>query len=406
MSSPQSVIAKTQKYFIPLYARPEIVWERGRGMYLFCARGKKHLDFAGGIAVNALGHLHPAIVRAIRDQLKKYIHVSNLYHTPLQAEVAELLVKNSFADRVFFCNSGTEAIEAAIKFARRWSTLQDPKKVKIISFLNSFHGRTYAALAATAQKKYQKNFGPMPAGFQWKPANNIAELEKHLDKNTAAVLIEPVQGEGGVNVMPAGFLRGLRKLADKNKSLLIFDEIQSGLGRTGKLFGYEHSGVKPDIMTLAKPLGGGLPLGAVLVSEAVSQNLHLADHGTTFGGNQVALAGAKAFLTLVTKKSFLAEIRSKGAFLESELRKMAKGHPCIKEIRGQGLIWGIELDREVKPVQKACLDQGLIVLNAGPRVIRLLPPYIVTKDEIKKAVAIIGKCLTQTGQARQAPANK
>ncbi len=383
-------------YFAPTYVRNVPAMVKAKGMYVYDENGKKYLDFGSGIAVTALGHGHPSLLKVLREQGKQLLHVSNYYYTQSQIDLARLLVKHSFGDKVFLCNSGTEAVEAAIKFARKWASQISKKKYHVLSFRDGFHGRTYGALAATAQEKFHKNFGPMPSGFHYAPYNDIKAAQKVLAKHEfAAVIVEPLQGEGGLNQASGEFLRFLREYADTNKVALIFDEIQCGMGRTGTLWYYEQLGVVPDLMTLAKPVGGGLPLGVVVSKEAFVSVLAPGDHGTTFGGNPLACALGAEVLSTVAKKSFLADVRKKGTYLQSKLQEIAELNPatCGKVV-GAGLMTGIRL-RDADPVSVVgkCKDAGLFVIRAGYNTVRFLPPLTVSKADIDKAVKIFARVL-------------
>lgn len=389
----KTIIQKEKKYLLQNYARPEdFVPIYGKGAWLYDDKGRKVLDFVSGIAVNAFGHGYAPLLQAINAQAKKAIHLSNLYHNEAQILPAELLVKNSCADRAFFCNSGTEANEAAIKFARRYTIRHGNRdKINIVAFKNGFHGRTYGALSATAQPKYQEDFGPMLEGFSYCEYNDIAGLKKAVNGNTSAIIMEFLQGEGGGAGATPEFIAALEALRKKHKVLLIADEIQSGLGRTGKFLCHEWYGVKPELITLAKPLGGGLPLGAVLLTEAVASEIKPGDHGTTFGGNPVACAAATVVLSKVTNKKFLAEIKAKGALLEKGLRQIKS--PRIKAVRGRGLWLAVEVDEGSPELIAKLRAKGLLTVRAGAQCIRFLPPLTVTAAEIKEAVKIFAAAL-------------
>jgi predicted acetylornithine/succinylornithine family transaminase len=383
-------------YFVPTYARSGAPMVRGKGSYLFDADGKKYLDFGTGIAVNALGHGHPAIMKMLKKQGPQLLHASNLYFTRPQIDLAKLLIKHSFGDRVFLCNSGTEAMEAAIKFSRKWATAQSAKKYHVLSFADGFHGRTYGALSATAQKKFHSGFGPMMEGFHYAPLNDIAATTKILkSKPFAAIIIEPIQGESGVNPASTKFLTFLRSYATRHKIALIFDEIQCGMGRTGTLWHYEQRGVRPDLLCAAKPLGGGLPLGAVICREEfVARTIAPGDHGTTFGGNPLACALGCEVVKLVASPAFLAGVRKKGALLKSRLSDLMRIMPdIIKEVRGSGLLIGAEMNDDPKKLIAACRENGLLVIKAEHNTVRFLPPLIVSESEIRKAVAIFKRTL-------------
>jgi predicted acetylornithine/succinylornithine family transaminase len=366
-------------------------------MYLTDTKGKKYLDFGAGIAVSALGHSNAAIVKELCAQGSKLLHVSNLYITEPAIKVAQLLLKHTFGDRVFLCNSGTEAIEAAIKFARKWAALQSPKKHHILTFRDGFHGRTYGAMSATAQEKFHHGFEPILPGFHYAPFNDIKAAKAALAKHEyAAIILEPLQAEGGVNLATPEFITFLRNWCNKNKTLLIFDEIQCGMGRTGKLWCYEHYGITPDIMALAKPIGGGLPLGAVVCVEKIADAIKPGDHGTTFGGNPLACALGCTMLKTISSKSFLASVRSNGLYLKSKLAALMKKHPVLTEIRGTGLLLGVRVNADPLPIIAKCRELGLLLIKAEHHTIRFLPPLIVTKKDIDAAIALFEKALRTT----------
>jgi acetylornithine/N-succinyldiaminopimelate aminotransferase len=373
-------IQQEKQHVLGTYQRAPFVLSHGSGMTLVDTEGRTYLDFGSGIAVNALGHADPEIVAAIQDQAAKLSHVSNLYHSAPQAELAARLCELSFADKVFLCNSGAEANEAAIKLARKFAQTRQPGKTGMVAFTGAFHGRTVGSLSLTPRAKYQAGFMPLMPDVHFAPFNDLGAAEKLIGPDTCAVFVEPVQGEGGIHVAEPDFLRGLRGLCDRYGALLVFDEIQCGLGRTGKLWAYEHSGVRPDMMSLAKALGGGLPMGALLVTDGVAQAIEPGDHGSTFGGGPIAARAAQVVLARVSDPALLAHVAEMGELLKERLAELPGGH--IQEIRGLGLMIGVELDREVKPLIEAGYPQGVIMLNAGPNVLRLVPPLIVTEAEI------------------------
>ncbi|MBX6764056.1 MAG: aspartate aminotransferase family protein [Rubrobacteraceae bacterium] len=368
------------------YKRLGIAPVSGRGSWLFDAEGKSYLDFIGGIATNSLGHAHPALVSAIKEQAEKLIHCSNLYRVPLQEEVAEILTGATDFERVFFCNSGTEAVEAAIKLARRHAyTKHGPQKHEIITFSRSFHGRTYGGLTATAQPALQEGFGPLPEGFVYVPFGDLKSTREAAGPQTAAILVEPIQGESGINVPPEGFLEGLREICDEHDALLVFDEVQTGAGRTGHLYAYQGTGVVPDAITSAKGLGGGVPVGALLAKEEYA-SLTPGTHGSTFGGNPLAMAAVKAVLGVINEPGFLEEVRVKGTILKSALSKLAEKVPG-SEVRGEGLLIGFELGPEIAPrVFEHCLEEGVLVNMIGRTTLRLAPPLTVTRAEVRYAL--------------------
>lgn len=376
--------------FINTYAREEMpTMVKGEGCYLIDAEGNKYLDFVSGIAVNALGYGNPLIEKAIETQGKKLLHASNLYQNDEQNALAAKLVKTSFADKVFFCNSGTEANEAAIKFARKKASTVDPSKVAVLSFYDGFHGRTYGSMTATAQKRFHAGFHPLPGGYYYAPLNDVAATEQVLNSaEFAAIIVEPIQGEGGLNVADKEFLLFLREYATEHQISLIFDEIQCGMGRTGSLWAYEKIGVTPDILTSAKPLGGGLPLGAVLVTDAISDAINPSDHGTTFGGNPLACAIGNVVLAEVSKSDFLAEVSKKGAYLKEKLQAVVDGSDKLAGVLGDGLLCGIRFKGDPGSVVADALAKGLLLVKAGNNTVRFIPPLTVSGSEIDTAVSV------------------
>ena len=368
------------------YKRLGIAPTSGQGSWLFDEAGNRYLDFISGIATNSLGHGHPALVKAIQEQAAKLIHCSNLYEVPIQAEVAQLLTDATDFDKVFFCNSGTESVEAAIKLSRKHAfTEHGAHKHEILTFSKSFHGRTYGGLTATAQPALHEGFGPMPGGFVHAPFGDLEAAKALVGPQTAAVLVEPIQGEGGVNVPPKGFLQGLRNLCDENDALLIFDEVQTGSGRTGHLYAYQGMGVVPDVLTSAKGLGGGFPVGAIMCKEEYAA-LGPGNHGSTFGGNPLAMAAVRAVFEVVSDPDFLEEVRFKGRVLKNALEVLADRVPGA-EVRGEGLLIGLDLGPEIAPkVFEYCLEEGLLVNLIGGTTIRLAPPLTVTKMEVRAAL--------------------
>jgi acetylornithine/N-succinyldiaminopimelate aminotransferase len=391
----KDVAALTDKFVAQTYARTPLALVKGRGVKVWDADGKEYLDFLAGIAVNSFGHCHPAIVKAIKRQAQTLMHVSNLYHMQPQSELARELCRNSFADRVFFCNSGAEANEAAIKLARRYGQEKLGGKYEIISTHNSFHGRTLATLTATGQEKVRAGYDPLPAGFRQVPFNKLDAMEAAIDdKKTVAILIEPIQAEGGVNVPHETYMLGLREICDQRRILLIFDEVQTGMGRTGKLFGYENFGVKPDIMTLAKALGGGLPLGAMLASDEVASSFGPGSHASTFGGNPVACAAGLAVMQLL-KSGALKNCVQMGKYFVRGLEALKKRYPFIREIRGKGLLIGVELEIEGSKIVEACMHEGLLMNCTAAKVLRFVPPLTIKKKEIDRGLAILEKVLAR-----------
>lgn len=372
----------------PTYKRFSIKVAKAEGTVVTDEHGKAYLDFGSGIGVCNLGHRNPAVQKAIEEQLQKYWHVSNLYHIPLQEDVGKLLTDHSVGDYVFFCNSGAEANEAAIKLARKATG-----KTKIITFKQSFHGRTFATMSATGQTKIQEGFGPLLETFEYVPFNDIGAAEQAIDDSTAAVMLEVIQGEGGVIEADQSFLQKLEHICHEKDIPLIIDEIQTGIGRTGKRFGYEHFGISPDIVTIAKGLGNGMPVGGMIAKEKYRDVFGPGSHGTTFGGNPLAMAAAKEVLQTIFQDKFLEDVQSKGTYLLNQLEEQLSECSFVKEIRGNGLMVGIECHEDVSEIIQQLIDKGLLTLSAGPNVIRLLPPLIVTKDEIDQAVEFIAQAI-------------
>jgi acetylornithine/N-succinyldiaminopimelate aminotransferase len=385
----------SDKHLMTFTKRYPVALVRGEGSRVWDSNGKEYLDFTGGIAVTALGHSHPKVVGTLREQAATLIHVSNYFHIPQQAQLAALLCEHSFADRVFFGNSGAEANETAIKLARKWAKMHGSSdRGDIISMRGGFHGRTLATVTATAQEKYHHGFEPLPGGFKYVAFNDLKALERAIDSRTAGVLVEPIQGEGGINVPDDGYLPGLRKLCDEAGIALILDEIQTGMGRTGKLWAYEHSGITPDIMTVAKALANGVPIGATLATEDVAQAFTPGTHGSTFGGNPLATAvGVTVFSTLIEDK--LAERAGRvGKVMIQAFEAVRVKHPkAVKEVRGRGLLAGFDLVPPVGDVVAACRERGLLVLTAGDNMLRVAPALIVTEKEVAEACGIIDAAL-------------
>ncbi len=389
---------RTDASVMHTYARFPIALVRGEGARVWDADGKEYLDFAAGIAVNSLGHCHPAVAKAVSEQVRTLIHVSNLYHIEPQARLAKALCDHSFADRVFFCNSGAEANEAAIKLARRHGAEQAGGRSEILTALNSFHGRTLATLTATGQEKIRLGYDPLPAGFRHVPFNDLDAAEAAVDERTAAILVEPIQGEGGVVVPDVSYIRGLRQLCDDKGVLLMFDEVQVGMGRTGRLFGYQHFGVEPDVMTLAKALGGGLPLGAMLAREAVAGSFPPGSHASTFGGNPVVCRAGLAVMDTLLEQGLAAHGEAVGGLLRQGLEALAQRFGFIREVRGKGLLLGVELDRECAPVVRECMEEGLLVVPAGPRVLRMAPPLIIEAEDVEEALSVLERVLERVSE--------
>lgn len=383
-----------RRYLFQNYGRQPIVIERGEGTRVWDVDGREYLDFVGGLAVTALGHAHPAVTKAVAEQAERLVHVSNLYYTTPMIELARLLVEHSPLDRVFFCNSGAEAVEAAIKLARRYGHDERGGAHGVIAMEDGFHGRSLGALAATGTARYREPFAPMPPGFRHVPWNDLDALRAATDEGTVAVLMEPVQGEGGVNEPAEGYLRGVRDWCDERGLLLILDEIQTGVGRTGALWAHEREGVEPDVMCVAKGLAGGLPIGAVLAREALAGHLVPGDHGTTFGANPVTAAAGAAVLRHILDNDVLGAARRASERLTARLRAMEDRLPAVAGVRGRGLLLAVSLSAEVAPdVVAACRERGLLVNNVRPDRIRLMPPLIVEDGEIDRACDILEEAI-------------
>ncbi len=379
---------------MPTYARTDLAFERGEGVYLYTADGKRYLDFGSGIAVSALGHSHPHLVEALKAQAEKLWHTSNLYQIPDQARLAERLVENSFADTAFFCNSGAEALECAIKTARKYQSHNGhPERYRIITAEGAFHGRTLATLAAGGQAKHLAGFGPVMDGFDQISFGNLNELRAAITTETAGILVEPVQGESGIRPLGQDFIKGLRAAADEHGLMLIFDEVQTGMGRTGRLFAHESAGIEPDIMALAKGLGGGFPVGACLATEKAASGMLAGSHGSTFGGNYLAAAAANAVLDVLLEDGFMATVAKRGDYLIAKAEKLAAAYPkVIENARGQGLLVGLKCAVTNGDLVAKAVEKGLLTVPAGDNVVRLLPPLIVTESEIDEAIEILEAC--------------
>jgi acetylornithine/N-succinyldiaminopimelate aminotransferase len=384
------------------FARVPVSFVRGEGCWLETDDGRRMLDFSSGVAVNSLGHAHPKLAAVLSEQAGRLWHVSNLYRIPEQERLAKLLCDATFAEKVFFANSGAEAVECAIKTARRYQFVSGhPERSRIITFAGSFHGRTLAALAATGNPKYLEGFGPTPEGFDQVPLGDLKAVEAAITDETAAIIIEPIQGEGGIRLVSSKFLRDLRELADRLGLLLVFDEVQTGIGRTGKLFAYEWSGVTPDIMTSAKGIGSGFPLGACLATAEAAKGMTPGTHGSTFGGNPLACAVGAAVVETVQAPDFLEHVRKMGLYLKQRLAAIVDEHPdLVAEIRGEGLLIGVRCIVPVGDVAAAMRDQNLLGVAAGENVIRLIPPLIVTEAEIDEAVGRFDRALAALSTAK------
>jgi acetylornithine/N-succinyldiaminopimelate aminotransferase len=387
----KELIANSNKYIMGTYARLPVALVRGEGVRVWDADGKEYLDFLAGIAVCALGHSNPWVSDAICVQAETLMHVSNIYHIEPQIRLAGLLVENSFADKVFFCNSGAEANEAAIKLARKYAHdhMMDGGRYCIISMRNSFHGRTLATLTATGQERFQKGFDPLPTGFEYVPFDDLSSLERAVTEDVCAVMIEAIQGEGGIRVPEEGYLAGVRRLCDEKGILLILDEVQTGMGRTGDLFAYEKSGVAPDIMTLAKALGNGFPVGAMLATDRVAASFTPGSHASTFGGNPLAMAAGLAVMDALLHKGVLDNCREMGAYFRRRLEELKRNHPIIREVRGRGLMIGVELSIEGADIVKRCMEAGLLLNCTCGNILRFVPPLIITREDVDRAVAIL-----------------
>ena len=385
----------TAHYLMPTYTRLPIGIVQGQGCYVYDVEGREYLDFVAGVAVNALGHGHPTLVTAIAEQARQLIHTSNLYYSEPQVQLARQLVALSFADKVFFCNSGAEANEAAIKLARKYTTdTYGPERFEIITMHNSFHGRTLATLTATGQAKVHQGFSPLPRGFTYATFNDLESVRRQITDQTAAVLVEPIQGEGGIVVADQPFMHALRTLCTERHILLIFDEIQTGIGRTGTMFAYEHYGIKPDIMTLAKGLGGGIPIGACLATDTVAQAFGPGSHGSTFGGNPLACAASLAVLRVLSDDSLLENIQAVGAYLKKGLYALQDQTPLIQEVRGIGLLQGINLSMNGQTIMHDCLARGVLINCTMERVLRFVPPLIITHKDVDQLVSVLSDVLS------------
>ncbi|HBO25141.1 MAG TPA: bifunctional succinylornithine transaminase/acetylornithine transaminase [Providencia sp.] len=404
MTQPQAVNRQTfDQVILPIFSPAEFIPVKGEGSRVWDQQGKEYIDFAGGIAVLALGHCHPALVSAVREQSEKLWHVSNIFTNEQTLRLAQKLINATFADRAFFVNSGSEANEAAFKLARRYAITQyNPYKTKIIAFKQAFHGRTLFTVSVGGQAKYADGFGPKPADIIHVPFNDLAAVKAVIDENTCAVVLEPIQGEGGITAATMEFMQGVRKLCDENNALLIFDEVQSGMGRTGKLFSYMHYDVVPDILTTAKALGGGFPISAMITTKDIAQTMEVGAHGTTYGGNPLACAVGNAAFDIINTDEVLNGVQQRHDLFVFHLNKLNDKYNIFAEIRGMGLLIGAELKGQLlnrsKDVMQACAVEGLMMLNAGPNVLRFTPSLIISEEEINsgmiKLEAAIGKLLS------------
>lgn len=389
--SNQQWVEKSDKYIMKTYGRYPIAPVRGEGCRLWDADGKEYLDFLAGVAVNNLGHCHPRVVKALQEQAATLIHCSNYYQIPQQIELAELLCSHSFADKAFFCNSGAEANEAAIKLARKYSreTFDNPERYGIITAAESFHGRTMATVSATGQEKVQRFFDPLLHGFCHVPFNDLTALEAAVTPQTCAVMLEPIQGEGGINIPSVEYMQGVRELCDRHQLLLILDEVQVGMGRTGKLFAYEHFGITPDIMTLAKALAGGAPIGTMLAKDGVAASFVPGTHGSTFGGNPLVTAAGIATVRAILEEGLLNRAEEMGEYLHGELEALGKRYPFVKEVRGIGLMIGMSLAIPGGDIVKKGHERGLLLNVTHDTVLRFVPPLTVSKQEVNQMVQVL-----------------
>jgi len=398
MSTPamRAFIDKAEQYIFPTYLRSPIVLTRGEGMRVWDSEGKEYLDFVSGIAVLNIGHRHPKVIEAIQKQSAMLMHVSNLYYSEPQIRLAELLVTHSFADKVFFCNSGAEANEAAIKLTRKFfKDKGEPHRYEIITMENSFHGRTLATLSATGQRKFHHGFEPLVGGFRYAPFDNARALEEAITEVTCAVMVEPIQGEGGVNCPSPEYLKALRTICDAHGLLLIFDEVQVGLGRTGTLFAYQHYGVEPDIMTLAKALAGGMPIGAMLAKKECASSFSQGTHASTFGGNPLSAAAAVATLEVLLKDNILENCQKMGEYFLAQLCSLKERYPAITKVKGKGLIVGIELAFPGADIATECVKRGILINCTMGNILRFIPPLIITRKEIDTLIHTLDELLNR-----------
>jgi acetylornithine/N-succinyldiaminopimelate aminotransferase len=404
MSAYQEIVEREQKYLLNTYARYPLAIARGKGVYVFDVDGKRYLDFLTGLGVNALGHAHPRIVKVIRDQAAKVIHVSNLYYNEYQGLLAEKLCIASGLDRAFFSNSGTEAIEGALKMVRAAGHATSPEKSIVIALDNSFHGRTMGALALTGQPKYRKDFDPMLEGVRFVPRNDVDALRNAMDEKVCAIALEPIQGEGGIQETSPEFLQACRAMADQHQAALIYDEIQCGLGRTGRLFAFEHFGVKPDVVCIAKPIAAGLPLGAFLATEKFAQHITPGKHGTTFGGGPLTCRVALEYLAILEDENLLERVRRVGAYFTEKLRELVDKFDIATEVRGVGAIQALQLNIPGKPVMDGALASGLLINVTQENVLRFLTPFLLEEKHVDSGVRILKKQLAAA--QKQAKAEK
>lgn len=387
----KEVIELYNKYVMPVYSRTPLVLVRGMGSYLWDERGDKYLDFFPGWGVSGIGHCHPKVMKAVKKQAGELIHVSNNYYHERQGRLAEVIIKRTFPGKVFFCNSGAEANEAAIKLARKFG---NPARNEIITMENAFHGRTLAAVTATGQKKYTEGFEPLPSGFVKIPFNDIGALKKAITPRTVAVMLEPIQGEGGIHIAGREYLSEVRRLCTDKNMLLILDEVQSGMGRAGKLFAYQNYGIEPDILTISKSLGGGFPIAALVARSEIADTLKAGTHGTTFGGSPLACAAALAVFEAIEEENLLDNAAAMGTYLRGKLDELKKKHPVIRDVRGAALMLGIELNVGGKKIYEECLKEKLLINCTQENVLRIMPPITVTKKEINQSIKILDEVLS------------
>lgn len=386
----KELMALADENIMNTYKRFPVVLVKGSGQRVWDVSGKEYLDFVSGIAVCSLGHSHPKVIAALKEQVEKLTHVSNLYYTEPQALLAKLLVDNSFADKVFFCNSGAEANEAAIKLARKYAHENlGNDKFELITMKDSFHGRTMATITATGQEKFQFGFTPLLEGFTYVPFNDMEALEAAITEKTCGVMLEPIQGEGGVNIPDIQYLADVRAMCDRHNVLLIVDEVQTGIGRTGKLFAYEHSGISPDIMTLAKALGNGLPVGAMLATNKIAKAFSPGNHASTFGGNPLAMAAAIATLETILQEGLLDKCQKTGEYFLTQLKKLQGKHRIIKEVRGKGLMMACALNIEGAEIVNECMRRGVLINCTGGKTLRFIPPLIISTQDVDHLINIL-----------------
>lgn len=391
----EDIVKLGEKVLMHTYSRYPLVFDRGEGVYLYDENGKKYLDFVAGIAVNDLGYNDEGLNKALEEQMHKLYHVSNLYYTKANVEAAKTLVDNSALDRVFFCNSGAEATEAALKLSRLYAYKFRNKETKIIAMKNSFHGRTFGSITATGQLKYQKGLGPILPDVVHVPFMDFEAIEKEAKSGACGIIIEPVQGEGGIRPASKEFLQKVRDLCDELDIILIFDEVQCGMGRSGYLFAYEYFGVVPDVVCMAKGLGGGFPIGAILVNEEKAKAFEPGNHASTFGGNALASTASKYVVNKLINDNILDNVKEQGKYLKSKLEQLKEKYSFITDVRGIGLMLGMELEFPVSDIINKAIDEGLLLLNSGQNIIRFVPPLIITKDEIDKGITILDKILNK-----------